>query len=136
MADRPEGIRLTALQPTGRITYYSCGNYFVKVFRGKYKFNLNAKDAAGNTMLITASLRGHLDVVRVLINAEADLNIMNIDHNTALIAAASEGYSEVVRVLINAGADANVRNVYGETAVTVVMAMIQEMRPILRAMRG
>ena len=75
-------------------------------------------------------------MVRVLINAEADLNIMNIDHNTALIAAASEGYSEVVRVLINAGADANVRNVYGETAVTVVMAMIQEMRPILRAMRG
>jgi len=52
-------------------------NYFVNDLLGNnynFRFNLNAKDAAGRTMLTTASWKGNLDVVRVLINAKADVN--------------------------------------------------------------
>lgn len=98
------------------------GNYFVKdSVDDNYKFNLNAKDERGNTMLILASGSGHLEAVRMLIDGGADVNAMNSDRDTALIAAASWGHLKVTRVLINAGADANVRNVRGETAVTMAL---------------
>ena len=47
---------------------------------------------------------GHLEVVRALIAAGADVNLPNKDGLTALILAAKKGHLEVVQVLIAAGA--------------------------------
>jgi ankyrin repeat protein len=46
-----------------------------------------------------AAHKGHLDVVRVLIEHRADLNIRNNDGSTPILVMAPEGHVNVVRVL-------------------------------------
>jgi uncharacterized protein len=55
--------------------------------------------------LYLASESGHADVVRVLLDAKADVNAKDNHGVTALLEASQHGYGDVVRVLKNAGAD-------------------------------
>jgi uncharacterized protein len=66
--------------------------------------------------LIAAALRGDLPRVRVLLDANADLNARNSDGATALIVASQAGHADVVRALLAAKADVNARDNYGGTA--------------------
>ena len=72
---------------------------------------------AGLTSLITASLRGRVDAVRVLLEAGALVNLTDADGFTALMSAATRGHVEVVRVLLSARALVNYAHpAFGATA--------------------
>ena len=51
------------------------------------------------TVLMAASDHGHVEVVRILLEAGADENLVDIDGFTALILASEQGHGEVVRML-------------------------------------
>jgi ankyrin repeat protein len=51
-----------------------------------------------------AAFKGHVDVVKLLIDAKADVNTKNNSGYTVLFAAAHYGHSDVVNMLKAAGA--------------------------------
>ena len=57
--------------------------------------------------MFSAAEQGHLEVVRLLLEAGADKNAAKQYGTTALMLAAHNGHLEVVRVLLEAGADKN-----------------------------
>jgi ankyrin repeat protein len=62
----------------------------------------------GETPLMAAARTGHLDAVRLLVEAGADVNAAEtFQQETALMWAAAEGHAEVVDALLAAGADPN-----------------------------
>lgn len=63
----------------------------------------------GSTALMWASSEGHLEIVRALLAAGADVNAERRDGLTALIFASTNGYFEIVQDLLTAGADVNAR---------------------------
>ena len=69
-----------------------------------------------------AAERGHLEVVRLLLEARADKNAARQDGTTALMAAAVNGHLEVVRLLLEAGADKNAASQDGTTALMAATA--------------
>jgi ankyrin repeat protein len=76
----------------------------------------NAK-RGGIPMLITASQRGYLDIVRALLAEGAEVDA-RWDTNgwTALMAASTHGDLDVVQVLLDKGADVNAKDAHGTTA--------------------
>ena len=69
-----------------------------------------------NLALLNASGRGHLDVVRLLLENGADVNAADISGNTALMRASENGHTDVVRLLLEKGVDVNAVYNHGETA--------------------
>ena len=59
------------------------------------------------TALMVASKMGHVDVVKELLNANADIDLKENLYmtKTALVLAIEEGHLEVMRALIEAGAN-------------------------------
>lgn len=79
---------------------------------------LKARDKDGSTPLHCAAWNGHVETVRSLLDAGADIN----DHNqnshwgtTPLHAAAHGNQREVAELLISRGADAGAKNLHGRT---------------------
>ena len=72
--------------------------------------------------LLIASNQGHLDVVRLLLEAGSDKNLADDHGATALIVASNQGHIDVVRLLLEAGADKNLANNGGRTALTLASA--------------
>jgi len=73
------------------------------------------------TALIAAAHRGHLEIVRALIEAKAPLNHVNNLSWTALLEAVVLGnggsnHTAIVEALVKAGADVNVPDRHGTTA--------------------
>ena len=66
--------------------------------------------------MFSAAALGYLEVVRMLLEAGADMNAENQDRSTALMFAAHNGHLEVVQVLLEAGADKNAAKQDGATA--------------------
>ena len=78
--------------------------------------DVNKADSFHDTALILAVQRGHVECVKVLIDAGVDVN--QVDHlgGTALILAAEFGHFKCVKVLIDAGVDVNKADSGGNTA--------------------
>lgn len=75
------------------------------------------------TPLHAAAWNGHLQVIRILINAGADLDAFDEWNFTPLMIAAETGKTKVIRLLLSAGADANLKsrcaNCRNDTALTI-----------------
>ena len=81
------------------------------------------EDLVGNTTLMSASLEGHLEVTKLLIEEGVDVNAQDNEGWTALMYASGAGLKdrkdvnpEVVPLLIKAGADVNAQDNKGYTA--------------------
>ena len=84
----------------------------------KMKANLNyqaiagtdasyARRATGATPLFIAAQLNHLEVVSLLLDAGADVNLAASDGASPLLISSMGGFVEVVRLLLNSGANAN-----------------------------
>lgn len=68
------------------------------------------------TALISASKKGHVEIVKLLLAANATLDAVETDGYTALMFAGKRGHTETVKTLLDAGADMDtVRNRYNLT---------------------
>jgi ankyrin repeat protein len=89
----------------------------------------NQKDPGGNTALLAASFNGHVEIMRRLIDAGADVNLPGAGGATPLIAACGP-YPEAVRLLLEAGADANVADT-NEQFTALMYAATDGLSPIV-----
>ena len=82
----------------------------------KGRFSLaDGKDAQGNTPLMWASLRGHVEVLQYLITKrQANVNDSNNDLQTPLMYACSEGNLATAEFLISQGANINHQDKWGD----------------------
>jgi ankyrin len=92
-------------------------------------------DRTGLTPLHMAVMRGHADVVKVLLANKADANAASVTpsslpslsakphaaNNTPLHLAAQTGQNEIIRLLVPAGADINARNADGLTPLEIAL---------------
>ena len=88
------------------------------------EFLLESKAVAVNsqsdtllTSLHIASIRGHLDVAKVLIKFGASIEAYDNDRNTALHHAIMHGHPDVVKFLLESGANANTPNRFLDTMI-------------------
>ena len=66
--------------------------------------NIDARGRDNDTPLQAASMRGHKEVVKMLVDAGADINAQGGYYGNARRAASGTGYKEVVKILLDAGA--------------------------------
>lgn len=76
----------------------------------------------GRTPLTAAAERGHLDVVKVLLEHGATINTQDGFGKTALIAAVRSGSLDLVKYLIDKDADPNIRSTEGTSALHIAAA--------------
>jgi len=79
---------------------------------------LTSKGRNDKVPLHWAAQGGHLEIVKLLVEKGAPVNVMNIANETPLHYAAGGGYKEVVIYLISKGADLNALNVQSQTPVS------------------
>ena len=72
----------------------------------RYEHN-KLKTTAQSSPLILASHNGYTEIVKLLLEAGADVNHKSFDGATALILASRNGHTEVVKLLLEAGANVN-----------------------------
>lgn len=65
---------------------------------------------AANTALLFAADYGHEDIVQILLDAEASIEIKDAQGRTPLTLAAKKGYGAIVKMLANAGAAISIRD--------------------------
>lgn len=70
----------------------------------------------GFSALHLAVIRGHLDVVKALIDRRADVDCSSLEGDTPLMRAAHVGCAKRCKLLIRAGADASLKNKRGQKA--------------------
>ncbi|KAI1049601.1 hypothetical protein LB505_013673, partial [Fusarium chuoi] len=66
--------------------------------------NINTEERKGNALYVAAA-KGHVDIVRILLDEDADLHQKTGSCGTALHAAAYHGHRKVVEMLLDAGAN-------------------------------
>jgi ankyrin repeat protein len=71
------------------------------------KSDFNLRDSTGRTPLIWSAERGHEAVVKLLLKAQVDTNILKGKHSDELCAASIGGHEAVVKILLEAQADVN-----------------------------
>ena len=98
--------------------------------------DINVKDQmSDSTPLITAATFGKTAIAKVLIDANADLDVKNNEGSTALHAAAFFCHIEIVQMLIDAGANKSIKNKHGATPRESVIGPFAEMKPIYEMMQ-
>jgi ankyrin repeat protein len=80
------------------------------------RLELDVKNEYQYTALILAAEYGHLECVKLLVEAEAALDLDNKFGKTALIMAAENGKDAIVRLLCESGANVNALSKRGVSA--------------------
>lgn len=81
--------------------------------------DVDARTSMKRTPLHLACLRGHIQVVKVLINAGAEINAVDNEGNNSLHMASGNGFKLLVGWLLAHGSDFVMRNVCGRTPADV-----------------
>jgi hypothetical protein len=92
--------------------------------------NVNARDAAGQSLVMNATSKP--EIVKLLIDAHADVNIANDYKLAPLAVAAEQGQLEVVKMLLAAGANVKHRDPSGGSALMV--AVLRGYKEIVRVL--
>lgn len=99
--------------------------------------NINEKDPfGGSSPLISASLFGKTEIVKILIDAGAEINIQNNDGSTALHTASFFCRPEIVAILLKKGADKTIKNNFGSTAYESVAGSFSDVKQVYDMMGG
>jgi len=77
--------------------------------------NLDAEDRGSNALFDSALIRNK-EIVKVLIEAQADVNVQSKDGQTALIVVVGAGDEDIVELLVKAGADPDIKDALGVSA--------------------
>jgi len=77
--------------------------------------NLIAEDR-GSTALLDSAIERNKDMVKILIEAGADVNIQSKDGQTALVVVVGAGDEELAEMLVKAGADPDIKDALGVSA--------------------
>jgi ankyrin repeat protein len=85
----------------------------------KYPQYASARGGFCGTALHSASLGGHLQVVRYLLRHGVDVNARNCGHDAPLLLASWKGHGDVVQYLLKHGADVDLRDEYKNTPLTL-----------------
>ena len=78
--------------------------------------NPDYNDADGDTPLLLAVFKNHIEIVKVLLEKGVRVNISDPTGTTLLHFAAGNGYTEIAKLLLIAGADIGLKNNQGQTA--------------------
>ncbi|KAH8744416.1 hypothetical protein F5882DRAFT_455073 [Hyaloscypha sp. PMI_1271] len=79
--------------------------------------DVNVQGGYYGTALRAASAGGYQDIVQILLDKGADVNVRSGSYDgTALQAASAGGYQDIVQILLDKGADVNVQGEYYGTA--------------------
>ncbi|XP_065056039.1 ankyrin repeat and SAM domain-containing protein 3-like isoform X2 [Rhopilema esculentum] len=98
----------------------ACGNESIAYFLLQQGACVNKRDRKGQTALFHAVEGGHINVVKLLLDCEADIESRQSQtHLTPLMVAAIEGHAVIFSMLIEYGADLNAKSQFGETAVSL-----------------
>ena len=81
--------------------------------------NIDCRNEAGKTALLTASEQGHKEIVKYLVLKKADVNICDEESNSALIFATENNNVEIVQTLLNAKANPNHQRNDGNTSLHI-----------------
>ncbi len=89
-----------------------------------YGSDLNVQDGTfSNTPLNFAGIYGLTDIANALIDAGANLNLINDDNFTPLCNAAAWGHTSVVTILLDAGADLSAKCFETQIGVSVSLSI-------------
>lgn len=115
-----EGVNVNVTDAEGRTALmYASFNGHTEIAQKLIRADALAgmRDKAGRTALLYASTGPFPETVKLLLENNADPNIIDADeHFTPLMHAAAEGQLEVVKILLEYGADPSLKDVDGETA--------------------
>jgi hypothetical protein len=97
---------------------YAGRHHFSRYLVEELGADLNIPSTSGQTPLSFAAARGHLPVVRILLQLKADIDRRNNDGATPLMIASFGKHDKIVKWLVKAGADtsASLHRVIGSTA--------------------
>lgn len=79
----------------------------VQAFMKRGGVDVNKRDESGNTPLIYACLKGSRDLVKLLLENDADASLANQKSRMPLHFAAETGNYQIISLLLDAGADVN-----------------------------
>ena len=86
---------------------------------GRGTIKINGEVIEDCTALWVAAAKGHFDVVRLLIEQNAEVDCRTSTNSTPLRAAVFHGHLDIVRCLVENGADVNSRTNFGSTPLMI-----------------
>ena len=87
----------------------------VKFFSSEVGVKIDVTDAFGNTALMKASEKGHVEIAEYLINNGSDVNFQNKEGITPLMVAAEKNNFYVFKLLLDKNADTSKSDYTGRT---------------------
>ncbi len=118
------------ISPEARVLAYAIkSNDLEKLESLSGKFDADQKDEAGTPFVALAAERGFLEIVKMLVEAGADVDAMNAVGHTALNRAVFFGKADVVDYLLEKKADVNVTD--EKFVLTPLMAAARKNRAAL-----
>jgi len=80
-----------------------------------HQCNINIKNQFDSTSILLATMNGHYDIVKILIEHKANINILDKDHHNTINYAIEKEDIEILALLIRANANVNNIDKYGNT---------------------
>jgi ankyrin repeat protein len=115
--DGPNAVAPDGFQPLGLAAFFGNSEAVRLLIEKGADVNTASQNEMHVTPLHSAVAHRHLQIARLLLEHDANVNARQADDFTALHAAAQNGQLEMVKLLLEFGADAEARTRHGETPV-------------------